>query len=114
MYKVEINNTKKSFNLTFEGVFTPTEVDAFLKEYQAKISSINSTDYILIANATNISISKQDMLPLMKNCFSLYMQTPFKKRYIVEGSSAVTNMQMKRVSKEINAEFSFIKSENEI
>lgn len=114
MYKLEINNTKKTFNLTFSGMMTPEEVEDFLKEYNSKVSSIPSSEYKLVADASNLRVSKQEMLPLMKNCISLYMQTPFEKRYIVEGDSIITNMQMKRVCSDANANIHFIKNVNEV
>ncbi|MDP4178821.1 MAG: hypothetical protein Q8900_10830 [Bacillota bacterium] len=114
MYKIEINNIKKTFYLTFSGIFTPDEVDNFLKEYSSKVSSIPSNEYKLVADTTNLRVSKQEMLPLMKNCIALYMQTPFQKRYAVEGDSIITNMQMKRVCSEANADIHFIKNTNEI
>ncbi|WP_068621002.1 hypothetical protein [Paenibacillus tuaregi] len=101
MFVFEKKQAEKALAITVSGFMKPDEAEAFLKEYNEHINSINPAEYTLIIDSTNLAVSKQDMLPVLEGCFKLYMSNGFKKIMMVNPSSVVAKNQMHKLAETI-------------
>lgn len=102
MFVFEKKQAEKKLVITVSGFMKPDEADAFLKEYDENIKSINPAEYTLIIDSTDLAVSKQDMLPVLEGCFQLYMSNGFKKIMMVNPSSVIAKSQMKKLAESIS------------
>lgn len=114
MFKIELNKIKKVLTITVGGFFKEEEGRDFLQDYQSKVNSIKPAEYALIVDGTDLSTSKQDMLPVLSNCMSLYKGTGFKKALGVYPKSVTASIQLKKVASQIGLPMEFGKTVDEV
>lgn len=100
-YVLEFNKTAKEVKIVAEGLFTPKEVGEFLALYKQKISEINASEYILVADCSNLPVLSPAMTEQLVNTLSLYKETGFKKIHINVGDSSILSMQFSRLGREV-------------
>jgi hypothetical protein len=99
MYKFEQKG--KAVVVTVGGFFTPDEAEAFIGEYESVVKKLDTKSTSLILDGRGLKASTQEMLPMLQGCMQLYMRDNFKRVYMINFDSSVTNSQVARVAKEI-------------
>jgi hypothetical protein len=87
--------------VTVGGFISPDEAKSFVDEYESIIKNLDTKNTCLILDGRELKASTQDMLPMLQGCFQLYMRDDFKKVFMINFVSSVTNSQVARVAKEI-------------
>jgi len=96
-YKIDLKHEQKTMDVLVEGMFTSENALAFITDYNKNISCINTTEFALVFDGTNLKITTQEVLPLLENCFQLYKQAGFRKIVMKMGSSVIVKNQARRV-----------------
>lgn len=99
MYKFEPKGN--ALLVTVGGFITPEEGKSFIEEYESIIKSLDTKNTSLILDGRDLKASTQEMLPMLQGCMMLYMRDNFKKVFMINFASSVTNSQVARVAKEI-------------
>lgn len=107
MFKIETDKVKKTFTVKVKGFFKENEGIDFLDEYKKNTSAITPSEYSLIVDGTELSISKPEMLPILNGCFNLYKSTGFKKNYGLYPKSSRLAFQLKRFCEECHLDMEF-------
>jgi hypothetical protein len=98
MYKFDINTSKKLFHITAEGMFDNEMGEAYLRDYKKNLSKINPSEYVLLVDSRKqITINPQTS-ELLGETLKMYMDAPFKKRYVVKIDSVIAMSQVKRLA----------------
>lgn len=100
MYKFEVDERKKVFSVYGTGLFTVKECEDFIKEFRTKTKTFNSNGFALVLDCKDVVTNTQDVAPYMVEMAKMYIEVPFKKRFMVVPKSAVATMQLKRVAKD--------------
>jgi len=101
MYKMEVDPVKKVFYIYAAGFFSMEEGTRFIAEYMEKTGTISPNQYNLIVDSKEVKPSAPDVANALQELMKLYMNVPFKKRFIVKLDSAIGMSQVNRLSKEI-------------
>ncbi|MGG4470143.1 hypothetical protein ABER68_19050 [Paenibacillus alvei] len=102
MFTFEKKEATKELFITVSGFMKEEDGQSFLTEYNKHVKSIVPATYTLVIDSTNLAASKPDMLPVLEGCFKLYMSNGFKKIIMINPSSAISKMQMKKLAASIN------------
>lgn len=108
MYKIEKKEAEKQIFITVGGFFKPEDGEAFLADYNKHVNSVQPSNYTLVVDSTDLSASKADMLPILEGCFKLYMSNGFKKIIMINPSSVISKMQMKKLATSISFTGEFV------
>ncbi|PAD68944.1 hypothetical protein CHH83_11180 [Bacillus sp. 7586-K] len=81
------------------GTFTPEDVQNFVKDYQAKVNSIDASAYTLDVDCTTMDILKPEMVPALENSFKMYKESGFGKVLFTINKSAILKMQLNRIAR---------------
>lgn len=98
-YEMLVEKDKKVFRAYAEGFFTMEDGENFVKDFIQKSKGLS--DYNLIVDGKGVKPSNPEVADALKNALKLYIQTPFKARYIVKQDSAVGIMQSRRLVKSV-------------
>lgn len=101
-YEMHIEKDKKIFRAYAEGFFSMEDGAGFTNDFIEKSKGLS--DFTLIVDARGVKPSTPEVAAALGNAIRMYIQTPFKARYIVRQESAVGHMQSKRLTKSIVAE----------
>ncbi len=99
MYKFEEKGN--AVVITVGGFFTPEEAKTFIGEYESLVKRLDTKSTSLILDGRELKASTQEMIPMLQGCMQLYMRDNFKKVFMIEFDSSVTNSQVARVAREI-------------
>lgn len=99
MYKIDLQ--EKAILITVGGFFSQDEATSFIGDYEEKIKSIDTKSTSLILDGRELKASTQDMLPMLQGCMELYIRDGFKKVFMINFDSSVTNSQVNRIAKNI-------------
>ena len=98
-YTINVNLISKVIDISVRGTFSIELVQAFLTEYQQKVSSISAKDFILKVDSTDMNIITQEMLPKLEISFNMYKESGFKEIQFIIKQSATIKMQLNRVAR---------------
>lgn len=107
MYKIEINEIKKVFIVTVDGFIQEDEGMQFLEDYKNNVSKINPKEYSMIIEGKYLVVSKQEMLPVLGQAISMYIDTGFKKYFGTYPKSAIAKVQLIKIIKDKNFDVIF-------
>ncbi len=99
MYKFE--QTPKAVIATMSGFFSPEEAQKFMVDYKSELKKIVPSSKALILDGSKLSTATQDLMPTLGACMKMYISDGFKKVYSVKFDSAITNMQVLNLGKEM-------------
>jgi len=99
MYRFE--QTPKATIATMSGFFSPEEAQRFMVDYKNELRKIVPSAKVLILDGSKLSTATQDLLPTLGACMKMYISDGFKKIYSVKFDSAITNMQVSNLGKEM-------------
>lgn len=114
LYKIEVNESKKAFIVIVDGFIQEEEGMQFLTDYKSNVSKVNPKEYSMIIGGENLVVSKQEMLPVLGQAISMYMDTGFKRYFGTYPKSAIAKVQLSKIVKEKNFDVTFKDSVNEI
>ena len=108
--KIENIVSKKVLLIELEG-FAQTETAVnFVEEYNKAVSKIKGKGYTLIVDSSNLSTFKPDILPILANCYKLYMSSDFVRIFMINPKQGICKMQVQRVAKNTNFSGVFLDS----
>lgn len=100
-YKIEKNLVAKKLNICVGDQITLAEAEKFEKEFQSVVSSIDTGDFELHIDSTNMKVLTQDMAVKLSGAMKLYQQAGFKKIVIEITQNTVLKMQISRLLREV-------------
>ncbi|GEL77826.1 hypothetical protein [Tenuibacillus multivorans] len=100
MYKIDVKDNEKLFFVKVGGFFKDEEAKQFLDEYLSKYESITPSEYDLVLDCKELSVSAQDMVPVLKERLEMYASQGFNRIFLVKMDSATGMMQLKRAGEE--------------
>lgn len=101
MYRMEVKNMNKTFFILAEGFFTMEEGQEFASEYQTKVNSIEPQEFTLIVDAKGVKPSSPEVADALQKVMGMYINVPFKKRFMVNLDSSIAQSQVQRLGKSI-------------
>jgi len=110
MYTMKTDNSKKRFIIGLKGFFQAEQAGQFLEDYQATLSKFNTSGYSFLLDCSKLSVIKQELLPILKQCCQLYISSGFKKIVLIEPEGATAKMQVKRIAIETGLTAIFVSS----
>ncbi|MCX7709433.1 MAG: hypothetical protein N2484_06235 [Clostridia bacterium] len=99
MYKMEVDAVKKVFLIVAEGFFTMEEGQKFTADYQTKTNSFKPQEYTLIVDAKEIKPSSPEVAQALQAVMGMYIEVPFKKRFVIKLDSTIAQSQVQRLGK---------------
>jgi hypothetical protein len=98
--ELKFDTSTKIVNAKVKGFFAPEDAEYFVSEYMKLIKQIDAKEYELQFDCTELRVSAQDMVPVLKGCFDMYKKDGFKKIIFDCGEhNAPLKMQAKRVAR---------------
>ena len=78
-YKIILEEEKKVITITLIGNPNEDDVKAFHHDYMQKITPIQTSEYLLLLDAQEMSVPEPDRLHQMQVTFALYRKSGFQK-----------------------------------
>ena len=75
--KIQKSVSNKTLNVTLIGKIEIPDAESFIETYNKETAGINTKEYILNFDCTQMSITPPG--PLLKGCFEMYKKDCFKK-----------------------------------
>lgn len=98
MYNMEINTAKKLFYVTTEGMFDVAKAEAYIRDFKTNLGKINPSEYVFLIDSRKQITSNPEVGETLSQALKMYMDAPFKKRYIVKLQSVIAMSQVKRLA----------------
>lgn len=101
--KFNFQGKNSELKIKVKGFFKESDGLAYIKEYTNQIRKINPSNMNLVLDCTELSVTKQDLMPMLKSCFESYKKDNFKKvtTIVTEKNQAVLAMQLKTLSNKV-------------
>lgn len=96
---INVNNIRKIFNISVAGRITAKEEQEFLNDYKAKTKAINSADYTLDVDCSEMKVVTPDMTENLTQVMKMYKATGFKKVVYQVKSNALLKLQLARLAR---------------
>lgn len=100
-YTMKVNVAEKTVDMTVSGTFTPEKAKQFVDDYQLKLSSVNTSEFVLEFDCRDLDVVTKEMIPDLENCLALYKSSGFKKVEVGIKKSAIISMQLKRLASNV-------------
>jgi len=106
-YTMGINLAKKEMNITIIGNFSNEQAQQFISDYNAKVKTINASEYILRIDCKDLNVVTPDLVESLEACYALYKSSNFKQVIFEISKAAIIKMQLSRIARKVglNAEF---------
>lgn len=98
-YKIQKNLAGKKIEITVGDQMTPTEAERFSKEFAATVTSINTAQFQLVIDGSNMKVLTPEMAVKLEGAMTLYNQAGFNKILIRLQNNPVLKMQASRVAR---------------
>lgn len=98
-YQISLDKTKKVMNVKVWGMFKPEDATEFVVDFQSASSTLETSEYVLSFDTKELSVSVQEMIPMLEGCFKMYKEMGFKKVLIDVGNNVTLKMQLNRVAR---------------
>lgn len=108
MYKIEVDKINKKMLVSLSGFMNKNEGEEYFKAFNHSLKEIIPNNYILVLEITEMKTLQQENVPMMKEVFKFYESVGFKNIYIMNPSSQIAALQLKRVLNEIQFKSLFI------
>lgn len=101
-FEFKTDRLGKKIDVNLRGMFKPQDAKDYVNEYQKVIGTINSKEYRLQFDCTEMIITPADAVPMLKGCFEMYKQAGFNKvvAKISKTNGLIMKMQFNRLAKE--------------
>lgn len=91
-----VKGNKKILYCCSKGFFEKKDGVAYHQELLENIHSINTKEYILLIDSSEVKPTTGDAIPVLKECHKLFHETEFREKYFVETKSTTTFLQKLR------------------
>ncbi len=99
-FSIEINTATKTMEMMVSGTFTPQDYEDFVKDYAAKTSTIDATQYVLEVDCRTMQLLAPGEVDKLKGSFESYKESGFAKViFIVTEAQSIIKMQLGRVAR---------------
>ncbi|GAA0176614.1 hypothetical protein SH2C18_00020 [Clostridium sediminicola] len=98
-YEMIVDHNKKVFIAFAEGFFSMEQGERFCKEFIQKSNALPANEYNLIVDAGGVKPSTKEVAEALNNAIKLYIEGPFKKRFVVKLSDFIGQSQFVRLGK---------------
>lgn len=109
LHSIKVDKDKKRVLVRFYG-YQGNEVFEYPEEFRNAIASINTLEYTLVLDATELKVIREEFGPTLVESIQIYRAYNFKKYYSVLSKYHAANMQVKRLVDCINFHFTFVDS----
>lgn len=100
LFSITIDEGPKTINMVVSGTFTAQDYEDFVKDYVAKISSIDAARYLLQVDCRGMDLLTPGEVDKLKGSFTRYKESGFTKViFIVTEFQAFIEMQLGRVAR---------------
>jgi hypothetical protein len=106
-YTMEVNTDTKVFWTEVHGEYLPEDSEAFVTKYLELSAQVDAKEWTLVVECAGLVTQDEDMLVLLGNCFRLYVSTGWKRVELAGYSTKVLQMQMKKLARDLGANFDF-------
>lgn len=96
-YEFSLDQTKKVFHAQASGSFSVEDGNSFINDYKNLTKSLPANTYSLIINAPELKPSSPEVAEMLGSLLKMYIDVPFKSRYLVTKGNTITMMQFKRL-----------------
>jgi 2-hydroxy-3-keto-5-methylthiopentenyl-1-phosphate phosphatase len=97
----KITTGSQTIDIIVEGLFTPSDAQAFVKDFTKAVSAITPPNFKLVLDCTKLSVSPAEMQQMLKGCLELYKEQNFKSVVLKSGTNTILKMQMQRLSNSV-------------
>ncbi|UOQ84809.1 hypothetical protein [Gracilibacillus salinarum] len=97
-YVIDVQPVKKKVYMNVAGTFTPEKAEQFQYDYQQKIGSISTIEYLLEIECIDLDIVNDNMLPRLTHSFKMYKASEFKKIEFLISDNFEIRQQLERVA----------------
>ncbi len=101
MGNFKVTTGDKTVDVICDGVFTPSDAQAFVAEFQKQTASITPANCSLNLDASNLAVSPAEMHEILKGCLNMYKAMGFGKVTLNVGTNVIVKMQVQRLANEI-------------
>lgn len=108
LYDFKVQTDKKVFYISFHGFFTLEKAEPFPEEFENTLRPIHPQEYSLVLDTADLAVLRPEILPLLEECYKLYMSKNFKKIIIVNSANVAGRSQIKRVGAAVNLVADFV------
>ncbi|WP_422659471.1 hypothetical protein ACK8P5_02740 [Paenibacillus sp. EC2-1] len=99
-FNITINEGTKTMDMMVSGTFTAQDYENFVKDYIAKTSSIDATQYLLEVDCRAMDLLTPGEVEKLQGSFTRYKETGFHKViFIVTQAQSIIKMQLGRVAR---------------
>jgi hypothetical protein len=98
-YDISLDTIDKTLNVKIGGMFDQSDAESFIKDFTGILATIKAIDFDLVFDASELSVSKPEMLPMLEGCFKMYKDIGFKKVVANVGSNITLKMQLGRIAR---------------
>lgn len=104
MYSIELRESDKVFFVKASGSVNEEEGKSLISDLLKQLEEIDCSNLFLVLDAEGVIASNQSATYLMEKVMQIYIDSPFKNKFIISSKNVVTNLQVKRVGKSTNFE----------
>lgn len=98
-FNFKTNKAGKKFDIAVSGTFSEQDAVAFITQYNKETSAFAPKEYDIELDCTELNVSSQDVLPMLEQCYKLYIESGFKKVIFKIAKNVVLKMQLGRVAR---------------
>ncbi|MER2191933.1 MAG: hypothetical protein ABS951_13310 [Solibacillus sp.] len=100
-YAIQKNLIGKTVEITVGDQMTPVEAERFVKEFSATVASINTAQFQLVIDSTNMKVLTPEMATKLEGAMALYNQAGFGKILIKLQDNPILKMQASRIARKV-------------
>ncbi|NFA44619.1 hypothetical protein EXM65_19235 [Clostridium botulinum] len=117
--KIEKKNTMCSYTmdvignkaiLSSKGMFSKEDAENYISDFITFTKSNNTSSLILVIENAELKTSFPDVKPFYDKMSDLYINSNFKKKYMLMPASAIAGMQIKKLDEKFFSEIKVISS----
>ncbi len=101
MYRLDVDRSNKRFTVILSGFWTLEEGTRYLDDYQEQVSSFDPREYVLMIDARDIKTSTPEVANLFQKALQLFVQDPFKNRFMTKLRHVMAQLQIARLGQAI-------------
>lgn len=98
-YELALNKTMKEITVRVWGIYRPDDAKDFVEDFTKIVSTIQTSQFVLSFDATQLKVSTQGMIPMLEGCFKMYQDLGFKKVVAKVENNVTLKMQLKRIGR---------------
>ncbi|AOR24608.1 hypothetical protein [Clostridium taeniosporum] len=110
-YSMEVIGNKAI--LSSKGMFSKEDAENYIKDFVTFTRSNNTSSLILVIENAELKTSFPDVKPFYEKMSELYINSNFKKKYMLMPESAIAGMQIKKLDEKFFKEIKMISNINE-